>query len=503
MARELVIAEKISEPIVNIVLDTLERKKQALIFVNNKRSAEKVAEEISKKVKSAELNELKEQVLKVLSKPTKQCERLALCIKNGVAFHHAGLASKQKEIIEEAFKKGEVKIICCTPTLAAGVDLPAFRAIIRDVKRYSERKGMDYIPVLEYLQMAGRAGRPRFDEYGEAIIMSSTEGEKEFVHEKYILGEPEAIYSKLSVEPVLRTYLLSLISAKIVQTEKQIKEFFSKTFWAHQYKEIEELFGKIKRMLKLLADWGFIEFKDEKYRATYLGKRVAELYLDPLTADKLICSMKRAGLMKKIIPSALIHSVCNTLEMRPLLSVKTKEYDLIIEEANKLEGELIDLQPSMFEAEYEDWLDALKTALMLNDWMEEYDEEYLLEKYDVRPGELHNKIENADWLLYSCYEFARINQLQPLLKEISKARFRLKYGVKEELLALLRLEGIGRARARKLFKAGIKDLGGVKNASLELLNSALGKQLSISVKKQVGEETVTDKKLTEDFSEKV
>ena len=148
---------------------------------------------------------------------------------------------------------------------------------------------------------------------------------------------------------------------------------------------------------------------------------------------------------------------------------------------------MIDLQPSMFESEYEDWLNALKTALMLNDWMEENDEEYLLEKYDVRPGELHNKIENADWLLYSCYEFARINQLQPLLKEISKARYRLKYGVKEELLTLLRLDGVGRVRARKMFKAGIKDLGDVKKASIEVLNTILGKQVAINVKKQVGE----------------
>lgn len=485
----LSIPEKTSEPVINIVLDTLENKKQALVFVNAKRSAEKVAEDVSKKINSqnSELLEIAQKIVGVLSKPTKQCERLAFCVKKGIAFHHSGLASKQRELIEDNFKKGVIKIICCTPTLAAGVDLPAFRSIIRDVKRYSERRGMDYIPVLEYLQMAGRAGRPKFDDKGEAIIVSSSEGEKSFAHENYILGEPEAIYSKLSVEPVLRTYILSLISSKIVQSEEEIKEFFSKTFWAHQYKDMEELFGKIEKMLNLLIKWEFIENKEKNYEATYTGRRVAELYLDPLTANKSITSMKRAGAMKNPSAISLIHSVCNTLEMRPLLNVKTKEYDLILEEANKLEGELIDLEPSMFEAEYEDWLNSFKTALMLHDWMNENDEEYLLEKYDVRPGELHNKIENADWLLYACYEFARINQLQPLLKEISKTRYRLKYGVKEELLTLLRLDGVGRVRARKLFKAGVKDLGDVKKASLDLLNSVLRKQVALNVKKQVGE----------------
>ena len=93
------ILEKTSDPVINLALDTIEIKKQALVFVNAKRSAEKVAEDISKKapLKSSELDKLSESILKVISKPTKQCERLAGCVKHGIAFHHAGLHSKQKE----------------------------------------------------------------------------------------------------------------------------------------------------------------------------------------------------------------------------------------------------------------------------------------------------------------------------------------------------------------------------------------------------------------------
>ena len=67
---------------------------------------------------------------------------------------------------------------------------------------------MDWIPVLEYLQMAGRAGRPEYEKEGQSIIIASDEDQKEEVYDKYILGQPEEIYSKLAVEPVLRTYLL-------------------------------------------------------------------------------------------------------------------------------------------------------------------------------------------------------------------------------------------------------------------------------------------------------
>ena len=152
----LMVVKKISSETGNaaldLALDTIKLEKQALVFVNAKRSAEKVAEDISKQLEPQEkLEVLAEQVLKAIPKPTKQCERLAKMIQTGVAFHHAGLHHKQKELVEDNFRKGTIKIIACTPTLAYGLDLPAFRAIIRDLKRFGPR-GMAFIPVLEFLQ---------------------------------------------------------------------------------------------------------------------------------------------------------------------------------------------------------------------------------------------------------------------------------------------------------------------------------------------------------------
>ena len=125
-----IIQKPTNDPTINLGLDTLKKKKQALVFTNTKASAEKTAEEIAKCIKGVCLIDLKEAVLKVLSRPTKQCERLSKILKRGIAFHHAGLTHKQKEIIEDNFRNSMIKIICCTPTLAFGLDLPAFRAII-------------------------------------------------------------------------------------------------------------------------------------------------------------------------------------------------------------------------------------------------------------------------------------------------------------------------------------------------------------------------------------
>ncbi len=481
----LKVEEKSGAPVIDLALDTINKKKQALVFVNTKRSAEKCAEEISKKIKNTSLDDLSDKALKALSRPTKQCERLARCLKAGIAFHHAGLHAKQKELIENNFREGKVKIICCTPTLAAGVDLPAFRAIIRDVTRFTNR-GMQPIPVLEYLQMAGRAGRPSFDAHGEAIITTSSDAEKDSVYEKFVLGEPEDIFSKLAVEPVLRTYLLSLIATKVIQSKEQIYDFFGQTFWAYQFKDMDKLKKNINKMLKLLEKWTFIQFLDNKYRATLLGKRIAELYIDPLTAHHFLHCLQSAK-ETKLKPLSFLLLICNTLEMWPLLRVKVKEYDLIQEALAKQEAYMIDKEPSMFEPEYDTYLNAFKTALMLDDWIEEKDDVYLLEHYDIRPGETRAKLDRTNWLLYALYEIARIDQQQFLLKDITKLRFRLKHGAKEELIPLLRLKNIGRMRARKMFKNGINDLGAVRRAKLEVLEGLLGKKIAHDIKEQVGE----------------
>ncbi|MBW2976204.1 hypothetical protein KY347_02030 [Candidatus Woesearchaeota archaeon] len=486
----------------DLALDTIKIGKQALVFVNTKRSAEKTAEEIAKKIKSEnnKLAELSNGALKALSRPTKQCERLAKCIKKGIAFHHAGLVAKQRELVEDNFRNGLIKVICSTPTLAYGLDLPAFRAILKDLRRFGSR-GMAYIPVLEYLQMSGRAGRPKFDSFGESIIVAASENEKDKLYERYVLGEPEDIYSKLAVEPVLRTYLLSLIAANFVNTKKQITDFFSRTFWAFQFVDMDRLGIIIDKMLDLLEEWEFIQRQDkedftdgdkikdsdEKIKATLMGKRVAELYIDPLTANFFVNCLRNSS-DKKTNEFSFLQMISHTLEIRPLLRAGVREQDRIQEELIKLNGFLLEKEPSIYEPEYEDFSNSVKTALMMKEWINEKDEEYLLEEFNARPGELRSKLEIADWLLYASEEISRILHYQYLNKEIAKLRLRLKHGIKEELLPLVRIKDIGRVRARRLYANRIRDIGDVKKADLTKLTQILGNKVALSVKKQVGQE---------------
>lgn len=485
--------------IINLALDTIKIGKQALIFANTKRSAEKTAEDISKKVKSKnkKLEGLSEQILHSLTRATKQCERLSRCIKKGIAFHHAGLVAKQRELIEDNFKSGIIKIICATPTMAYGVDTPAFRSVIKDPRRYGSR-GLNYIPVLEVHQMWGRAGRPKFDKYGEAIIIAPTKSIKKKLVKRYVKGKPEDIYSKLAVEPVLRTYVLSLIASNFVNTKKEIFDFFGKTFWAFQFADTFELHQIIERMLNLLEEWEFLRgskedfvsadsLENEKYKATLLGKRVAELYIDPLTAHNFIECIKTAT-NKKILPFSFLQMISHSLELRPLLKVKMKEYDKIQEELIRYDPYLLEQEPSLYEPEYEDFLNSIKTALFFQEWINEKDEEYLLENYDIRPGEIRVKLNIADWLLYTTEELTRILKFQPLLRELIKLRIRVKNGVREELIPLLKLEQIGRVRARRLYYNKIRSIKDVREADFMKLVQILGRNIALKVKKQVGQD---------------
>ena len=495
------------DPLHKLALETIQLEKQAIIFVPSRASAEKTAEEIAK-LTQFHHPEFEREVLKAASSPTKQCRRLSQIIKKGVAFHHAGLLSKQKDLIENEFRSGKIKIIAATPTLAAGLSLPAYRVIIKSLKRYSGKWGMNWIPVLEYMQMAGRAGRPEYEKEGQAITIAKTESEKEEIYETYVLGEPEEIYSKLAVEPVLRTYLLSLISSGIIRDEQSMQDFFSKTFWAHQFEDMDKLNEVMSRMLSLLEQWEFVKIisnqndEDNDFvaasqldkkteskkllRPTLLGKRISELYLDPLTAQHLLDSLTNYDQNKNTF--SLLQMISNTLEMRPLLRIKAKEQDKIQEELVKNYEMLLEEEPSAYDLEYADFMNSIKTTLFFEAWIDEKDEDYLMETYNIRPGEIRMKLETADWLLYGCEELSKILNYREIIKELRKLRIRVKNGVKEDLLLLLKLRGIGRVRARKLVNNGINDLGDLKRIDLSSLSQIIGKKIAEDVKKQLGEE---------------
>ena len=480
-------------PVVSIVLNNLKNKGQALVFTETRKVSYEMAKKIAA-VAGEELTGNEKRNLKMLGakalaagERTRLNERLSEVITDGVAFHHAGLSPAHRRIVEDNFRNGRIKVLCATPTLAAGVNLPARVVVINSFERYESGYGKSPISVLEYKQMAGRAGRPKYDTIGESVLIARTEDEQDFLMEKYVIAEPEKIWSKLAVESALRSHVLATIASGFASTDRALFDFFEKSFYAHQYGSttIKSLIG---RVMKFLSDEAMIEYDITHLCATKFGRRVSELYLDPVSAVIIRnCLKENREVVSNI---GLLHMICHTPDMVPKPYLRKREMDEIEIAISKYQPQLLVRTPDPWAErdEYEKFVVEMKTTLVLNDWIAEVHEDDLITRYGVEPGDLFRMVSNSDWLLYASHELGRLFERRPFLPHISRLRQRVKYGVTEELVFLTKLEGVGRVRARVLFNAGFRKIDDLRRASIkELLDvPMIGSRVAKRIKDQVG-----------------
>jgi helicase len=335
--------------------------------------------------------------------------------------------------------------------------------------------------------MAGRAGRPKYDKTGEAILVAKTNDEADYLLESYILARPERIWSRLAVERIMRTHVLATVAADYAHTERGIYEFFGKTFYAFQY-DVNAIKGIVAKILKYLYDEDMIEVFGEDINATRFGKRVSELYIDPFSAVIMRDALRqKPGLLTDF---SLLQMIAHTPDMGPVLRPYTREQDEIAVFLEQHKQELLIAPPDEGQDNiaYEEFLGEVKTAMTLGAWIEEVSEEQLIEKFRVQPGDLYRTIENAKWLLHATHELAQLFGNRQMLPQILEVNQRVEKGVKKELLPLVKLEGVGRVRGRIIYNAGYKSAEDIKRASLNDLASLplIGPKLAKKIKEQVG-----------------
>ncbi|MDQ4050155.1 MAG: helix-hairpin-helix domain-containing protein, partial [Thermoproteota archaeon] len=382
----------------------------------------------------------------------------AQLVSKGVAFHHAGLAPSSREIVESSFRKGVIKLLTATPTLSAGVNLPARRVVIASIMRYDSEFGRNLpISVLEYKQLCGRAGRPQYDTTGEAIIVSESGANAEDLYDHYVLGNPEPIRSQLSSDSAIRFHLLSNIATVPGMKKHEIHDLFSRTLFARQYREATVKL-KVDSALEYLEQEDLVKLRNNRYIATEFGRRTSLLYINPATAVKFRDALQRVENRADSAKHALgvLHVIADSPDFYPKLSLRKTDYDQISILIQRRGDEL--LYPiSEYDCSRSFW------ALCL--WIEETSEEVLSDRIGVEPGDMHRIVEIANWLAYSLYEVAKLLRRGDLMPELYNLRTRIRYGVKEELLPLVLLEGIGRVKARALYNAGFIDVHAITKAS--------------------------------------
>ena len=268
----------------SVLDDTTEMSKQMLVFVASRSSAQKEARELSKHVKSkldAGVHNFSDSVteswdemansLSVRESGSVTAKALANAVRGGVGFHHAGLTSSQRRVVEEGFRTGNLLCIVATPTLAQGVNLPASRVVIRDSRRWSTVAARSMpLPVMEVRQMMGRAGRPGFDEFGESFLVSKSKQDEDSLIDLYLKGEPEDVTSKLAnpgaqnaeEDGALLAHILSIVATAGIDDRDAISRFLSKTFLSSQMNP-ETLEARTDDVLYWLCENGMIERRGE------------------------------------------------------------------------------------------------------------------------------------------------------------------------------------------------------------------------------------------------
>lgn len=482
------------EVLESLVCDILKEGGQALVFVNSRKSSVTLATRLGKSVGPL-LSPSERDDLVGLSKElggdheeeTEGLRQLSSIVPRGVAFHNASLTNEERGRVEGAFRMGRLKCLVATTTLAMGLNLPARRVIVRDTTRYDDSMGISVkVPALEVHQMLGRAGRPRYDPYGEALLLAKSEDEEEDHFARYLTSPPEDVESQLGNASVLRTHLLALVASGEVTTERELQGFLESTFYGHTL-SFRDLRGELLQARAFLERWGLLE-RGSPLRASPFGKLASDLYLDPVTAVLMRRALGRAR--SHTSPFAFLAALAVTPDLLPLgVRSGTDEQGMLAryaaEEKDLLlppeEPEIVDLLPP-----FDGFLGSLKTAALLEAWMD--DRRKLLEiseAFGVGAGDLRTRVERAEWLL-SSMAFLASRERREVAKQLDELSVRVRYGVRSELLELVSLRGIGRVRGRVLYEEGWRDLEALGGAGEGAIARALGSPaIARSVMEQV------------------
>ena len=346
---------------------------------------------------------------------------LADCLRTGVAFHHAGLRADHRAAVETAFRDRSVACICATPTLAAGVNVPARRVIVRDQKRYTG-SSMEWLPTLEVHQMCGRAGRPGLDPYGEAVLVGEASTRESLV-ERYVDGDPEAVESTLADPASLRTHVLSAIATGFAATEAEILEVFEGTFYARETGAggladavavaVDDLVAA--EMVRRAGDV-------DTYRlvATPVGETTSKQYVRPETGARIVSGLRTAAEMADATTLTVFEVICDTPDMQDTYlgnRERAEMYRFARANAGQLTTGMTD--PDDFEG----WLESVKTARILDEWIGGATVETLVEEYRLGPGDLDSRVERAEWLLSAAEALADTVDLA--VPAVTRARARL------------------------------------------------------------------------------
>ncbi|KAM3958213.1 mutagen-sensitive 301 [Aphomia sociella] len=399
---------------------------------------------------------------------------LARAARCGVGWHHAGLAADERALLEHAFRSGVVSVLCCTSTLAAGVNLPARRVLLR-----APRVGRSELSLAAYRQMAGRAGRAGAAHAGESIIIC---GARDWVQLRGVLQGGLAP-ARSGLRDALAGLLLSAVALQLAGTPLQLLKLLRRTLLAHSTEvDIEAL---CEQTLCELIKSGALEREGDCYAVTKLGQAaikggielgVAKQLLEDLnTASKGLILMGSLHLLYLVTPHdhagikpdyRHYYSLYCSLDEEGVQTAKV----LGITENNAIRmmtGKPITNVP-------EKVLCRFYLALMLHDLWKQVPFHTVAEKYMIPRGSVQSVMTSSAAFATSAQRFcAALERLWAYSALLGALAPRLQYCAAPELARLMELPAVRKARALQLMHAGYKRIEDLAKASPDDLVSSI------------------------------
>lgn len=483
-----------------------------LVFCPTKKNCENVATMICKylkkdfvKHKEAEKSVLLQELR--YSGNGNMCPVLRKTIPFGIAYHHSGLTSEERKLVEEAYSSGVLCLLTCTSTLAAGINLPARRVILR-----SPFVATEFLKRSQYKQMVGRAGRAGIDTEGESILILQ---ELERTKAKSLVCAPmENCYSNLMHDDGkgILSLILSLIGLNITTSLEQLKDFLSGTLLYVQEKQLcvtKSLWDFAVECVDVLKEKGLITVTADSYdkalQVTRLGRATYKGSVD-LTCSNMLYSDLSKGLEGLLLNSYLhlvylvtpydMISQCKPewmiyLRQFTMLSAAEQKMSAAVGVpesfvARKAAGQTVKKNVNMLA------VTRMYLALVLFSLLKETDLWSVAEKFQLSRGFIQTLLSSSSAFCSCVLHFTEeLEEFWPYKALLTELTQRLTYCVQAELIPLMEVTGVMESRAKQLYNAGYKTLTHLANAD----PSVLAKTVDNLYKKQANQIVASAKML--------
>lgn len=465
-----------------------------LVFCPSKKNCENVAEMLCKFLSKDYLNHREKEKCEVIKSLRnigngKVCPVLKRTVPFGIAYHHSGLTSEERKLLEEAYSTGVLCLLTCTSTLAAGVNLPARRVILR-----APYVANTFLKRNQYKQMVGRAGRAGIDTAGESILLLQEKDKQQVL--ELISGPLETCCSHLVEEFTkgIQALFLSLIGLKIAASLGDIYQFMSGTFFGVQQKILlkeKSLWEITVDALEHLTEKGLLQ-KDScgdneglecHFRITKLGQASFKGAIDLAYCDTLYRDLKKG--LEGLVLESLLHLIYLTTpydlaaQSEPDWMVYFKQFGQLSPTEQNVAA-LLGVSESFIGKKAagqavrkkvdKNVVNRLYLSFVLYSLLKETNVWSVSEKFNLPRGYIQNLLMGAasfsSCVLHFCEELEEFWVYKALLVELTK---KLTYCVKAELIPLMEVTGVLEGRAKQLYNAGYRSIMHLANANPEVL----------------------------------